>query len=146
MWAYLISMEKYLIDTDVLSVLIKRRPNDNVLKWFNSKHSTNLYVSVLTIGELCRGAENIAIRDPARAQKINSWIDGIEKEYADRLLPVDLAIATRWGLLTSDRSRPLADTLLAATALEHGLTLATRNTKDVEDTGVSLENPFTYHG
>ncbi len=78
----------------------------------------------------------------ASVQKLAAWIDGLEETYRDRLLPVDGPIARLWGEMSATRSRPVVDTLLAATAIAHGLTLATRNVRDVNDMPVTLHNPW----
>lgn len=101
-----------------------------------------LFLSVLTIGELRRG---VAIRrrsDPATADQLGAWVDGIETLFADRLLPIDAATAARWGELSAERSLPVIDTLIAATAMACDLTLVTRNVRDVASTGVSLIDPW----
>ena len=79
--------------------------------------------------------------DPDGAKKIASWVDGLELSFADRILGIDAATAKLWGELSAQRSRPVIDTLLAATAVVHGLTLVTRNSADVEDTKAKLLNP-----
>lgn len=142
----LTSMPKYLLDTNIVSEPMKRRPNQTALNWLETKTDSDLYLSVLTIGEMRKGAELLKTRDVARANKLNILIDDIEKIYADRILPITTAIAARWGQLSADRTRPTVDTLLAATAIEHQLVLATRNTKDFEDTGAILENPYADGG
>lgn len=104
------------------------------------------FLSVLTLGELRKGAAKAA--DPARREAIRRWIDEeIAVTFSDAILPVDLAVAERWGSLCGEaerrgRPRPAIDALLAATALVHGLTLVTRNVSDVEWTGVLVFNPF----
>ena len=80
--------------------------------------------------------------DPAAADRLGEWVDGIETTFIDRVLPVDAATARRWGELSAGRSLPVVDTLIAATAINHGLALVTRKTGDVESTGVPLVDPW----
>ncbi len=134
---------RYLLDTNVLSELNKPRPNGNVVKFLQDLPPSRAFLSVLTLGELRKG---VAIRSrrvgEASVQALAVWIDELEEAYRDRLLPVDLQIARIWGELAASRSRPVIDTLLAATAMHYNLILATRNVRDVEDTPVVLHNPW----
>jgi predicted nucleic acid-binding protein len=132
----------FLLDTNAISETIKLRPNANVLSLLNSVPNSSLYLSVLTIGELRKGDVAKRRRHPSMTDRYGSWIDALEGTYADRILPVDKAIATLWGELNADRSRAAVDTLLAATAIVHGLTLVTRNVRDVDDLPVKLLNPW----
>lgn len=100
------------------------------------------YLSVLSLGELRKGIAVRAKRDPHGARSLEQWVERLETEYADRVLGVDQAIARTWGELTATRSRPVVDTLLAATAMHHKLLLVTRNTRDIEDTPVLFCNPW----
>ena len=131
----------YLIDTNVVSELGRKRPSEAVLQFWRVNEPSSA-LSVLTFGELRKGAAAQSRKDEGSAAKLSMWIDRIEAAYTTRTLPVDLAIATIWGKLSGDRTRPTIDTLLAATAIHHGLTLVTRNTRDVEDTTVPLLNPW----
>jgi len=133
---------RYLLDTNSVSEFSKRRRNPNATAWFDSKSNWNFYISVLTFGELHRGAAMIERRDPDRAKSIRSWISEVERTYINRTLPVTQNIAIRWGVISAGRTKPVADTLIAATAIEHGLVLVTRNVKDIRDTGVDYVNPF----
>jgi predicted nucleic acid-binding protein len=132
----------FLVDTIVVSETRKTRPDERVARFFSAQSKPGLYLSVLTSGELRRGAAKKALVDASGAAELETWVDEIEATYESRILQVDLAIATRWGKLWSGRSRPVIDTLIAATALHHGPTLVTRNTRDVADTGVLLLNPW----
>ncbi len=100
------------------------------------------FLSALTLGELRKGAALRARRDPHAAEAIVLWIGAIEQEYADRILAVDSRIARLWGEWNPQRARPIIDTLLAATAVHHALTLVTRNVRDFDDTPVTLHNPW----
>jgi toxin FitB len=134
----------YLIDTNVLSEIRKgRRANAGVREWFAEANDDDLFVSVLTIGEIRRGIEGIRHRDPVSATYLDKWFATVQARSTGRVLLVTPDIADRWGRLNVPHPLPVIDSLLAATALEYGLTLVTRNIKDVKRTGVSLLNPFS---
>ena len=120
----------------------KSRPNANVIRFLEQIAPSPTYLSVLSFGELRKGILQRARKDPPGAQALTHWVHHLEMEYEDRTLGVDRAIARIWGKLAADRSRPVVDTLLAATAIHHGLTLVTRNIRDVQDTPVVLHNPW----
>ncbi|MDQ3696390.1 MAG: type II toxin-antitoxin system VapC family toxin [Chloroflexota bacterium] len=115
-----------------------------MLAFFAAVDASALVLSVLTIGELRRGVELKRRTDLATATRIGAWVDGIELSFADRILPVDARVARLWGVLSADRGRPVIDTLLAATALAHDLTLVTRNTKDVQGINVVVLDPWQW--
>ena len=100
-------------------------------------------MSVIVLGEIRRGAELLRRRDPAGAVHLDTWLIAMRDSLGDRLLPVTAEIADQWGHLGVPDPISVADGLLAATALVHGLTLVTRNTRDIERTGVHLFNPFS---
>lgn len=133
----------FLLDTNVVSEL--RRPNADpaVKRWFAPIPSDELFLSTLVLGEVRRGVERLRKRDPAQAQVFDSWLELLRDHYADRLLPVTGAIAEEWGRLNVPDPVPVVDGLMAATARVHNLTLVTRNTRDLERTGVTLLNPFS---
>jgi toxin FitB len=134
---------KFLIDTNVLSELRKGpRADPRVLGWFRSVDDAALYLSVLVIGELRQGIERLRRRDPPAAAKLDRWLHELIERHADRTLPVDAAVADRWGRLNVPDPIPAVDGLLAATALVHSLTLVTRNVRDVRRTGVRHLDPF----
>jgi toxin FitB len=134
---------KFLIDTNVVAELRKgSRANPNVRAWFAALEPDAIVLSVLTIGEIRRGIESVRRRDTAAARALERWIRRLTAEHRDRILPVDLAVIDAWGRLNVPDPLPVVDGLLAATAQVHGLTLATRNVKDVARTGVPLVNPF----
>ena len=110
--------------------------------WFARVPDEDIYLSVLVIGEIRRGAEAIRRRDARQAAALEQWLRRLAVEHADRLLPLDLAVAEEWGRLSALRSVSVVDTLLAATARVHGLILATRNVRDVAWTGVRCVDPF----
>ncbi len=125
-----------------MSELRKTRPDRLVTAWFDRVPNEALHLSALTIGEIAKGVETLSRRDQVAAQRLESWLEDIRRSYADRVIAVDAMVAERWGRLAAHRARPIIDTLLAATALVHGMTLVTRNLRDVADTGVVLLNPW----
>lgn len=134
---------RYLLDTNVISELRKgRRANRGVQAWFAVCVDNELCTSVLVLGELRRGIENLRLRDPSGAAALEQWLARVHESFADRVLDVDAAVADRWGALNVPDPAPVVDGLLAATALEHGLVLVTRNVRDVWRTGVEVLNPF----
>lgn len=102
-----------------------------------------LYLSVLVIGEIRRGIERLRKRDSRSAQHLESWLMRIKAQFGDRILAIGEEIGELWGELGLEQPVPPIDGLLAASALYHNMTLVTRNTDDVERTGVALLNPFT---
>jgi predicted nucleic acid-binding protein len=132
----------YLLDTNVVSETRRPRRDARVVAFLAGEAKVDSYLSVLTIGELRKGVEAKRRLDPAAAERIDAWIGRLEIQYADKTLPVDKPVADMWGRLMADRPRPIVDTMLAATALVHGLTLVTRNTRDVAGTGVNAINPW----
>jgi toxin FitB len=132
----------YLLDTNVISETRKARADSGVIAFLSAAEAAGLFVSVLTLGELRKGVAAKCWSDPGAADQLGAWVDGIETTFADRILSVDAATARRWGELSANRSLPVVDALIAATAISHGLTLVTRNTRDVESTGVPLVDPW----
>jgi predicted nucleic acid-binding protein len=135
----------FLLDTVVLSELRKppRQRNRNLVHWIEGVASQDLFVSVVTIGEIERGIERQRQLDPPFAGSLAAWLDTVLRTYEDRILPVDIAVARRWGRLSQQIGNKGLDLAVAATALEHGLTVATRNVSDFEPTGVSVLDPFS---
>jgi len=137
----------FLLDTNVLSELTKARPTPKVVSWIEAQDEDRLFLSVLTLGEIRK--EIAMFSDTARRSAIASWLDtALRRRFAGRILPVDEAVADCWGAITAAAVKtgapvPAIDGLLAATALQHGLTLVTRNTADVAGTGVPFFNPWT---
>jgi hypothetical protein len=134
---------KFLLDTNVIAELRKgARANVHVRSWFETLDPDAIVLSVLTIGEIRRGIENVRRRDSATAKALERWLRRLIAEHRDRILPVDLAVTEEWGRLNVPDPLPVVDALLSATAKVHGLTLVTRNVKDVARTGVEFVNPF----
>lgn len=132
----------FLLDTNILSETRRTRAEPRVLSFLSQTDPTRLFVSVLTLGELRKGIEIRRRSDQDMAAKLGAWADALEASFADRILAVDAATAKLWGELSADRPRPVVDTLLAATAIAHDLTLVTRNTTDVAGTGATVLNPW----
>ena len=134
--------EGYLLDTNFISETRKIRADSGVMAFLSAAETSGLFLSVLTLGELRKGVEAKRRTDAVTADRLGAWVDSIETTFADRVLPVDAAAARLWGELSAGRSLPVIDTLIATTALARGLTLVTRNTREVELTGVPLVDPW----
>ena len=132
----------FLIDTDILSALRRRVRNPGVSRWIDAQRLTDLYLSVITIGEIERGITRQLRHDPVFAAELTLWLDHVVSLYADRVLDIDLSTARRWGRLSGELGHVSPDLLIAATALERGLTVVTRNVRHFEPTGVRVLNPF----
>lgn len=133
----------FLVDTDVLSALAKRRRHANVETWIGSQRTSDLFISVISIGEIERGIASQRRRDANFADMLTIWLDQLLAVYGDRVIPFDLASARRWGQLSAALGHHGADLQIAATALEHGLTVVTRNVSDFEPTSVPVLDPFS---
>jgi toxin FitB len=113
-----------------------------VTRFLEATSGDRLYLSVLTLGELRKGVAARRRSDATTADRLGAWVDEIEATFADRILQLDTASARNWGELSAGRSLPVVDTLIAATAIARGLTLVTRNYRDVSATGVTVFNPW----
>ena len=132
----------FLIDTDVLSALRRRERHDRIVQWMSSQRDVDIHLSVVTVGEIEREIAQQKHQDPAFAQQLTVWLDQILALYSDRVLAIDLPTARHWGRLTAEVGHSSADLLIAATALEHGLTVVTCNVRHFEPTGVPMHNPI----
>ena len=132
----------YLLDTCVLSELRKPNGNRGVAIWVEGIRPDEAFLSVLTLGEIRRGIELHRAKDAKAAGALERWLLGLEVHYAERILPITAAIADRWGRLSLTQPLPVSDGLIAATGLEHRLTVVTRNGVDFERSGVNTLNPF----
>ncbi len=132
----------YLLDTCVLSELRKPKCNQGVAGWMSVIQPDEAYLSVLTMGEVRRGIELRRAKDSKAAAVLERWLVGLEANYGERILPITAVIADRWGRLALHQPLPISDGLIAATALEHRLTVVTRNMTDFQRSGVSTINPF----
>jgi hypothetical protein len=136
----------FLLDTNVISEIRKKVPNAGVEAWFGSVLASDLYLSVLVVGEIRQGIDRLARRDPVQAEVFERWLAQLTDLYGDRIMPVTADVAQAWGRLNVPNPVPAVDGLLAATALVHGWTLVTRNGSDVASTGVRLLDPFQAAG
>jgi toxin FitB len=136
----------FLLDTNIISELVKPKPEANVTKWVENTDESLLYLSVLTLGEIRRGVA--ALPQSRRRATLEAWLDKeLRARFEGRILVIDQEVADRWGLLTaaarnSGIGLPVIDGLLAATALEHNLTLVTRDTGQIPSMGVAVFNPW----
>jgi predicted nucleic acid-binding protein len=133
----------YLLDTCVISELRKPSCNPGLLNWMAGIQPSGTFLSVLTLGEIRRGIELHRRKSPSAAGGLERWLLGLETHYGDRILPVTAAVADRWGRLSLDQPIPIADALIAATALEHKLTVVTHNTADFARSGANTLDPYT---
>lgn len=133
----------YLLDTNVVSETVRREPDVAVIRWLEQVPNEALYVSVLTLGEIRKGCERLP--DKKRRERLRVWLEHeLPAWFEGRLLTIDLAVADRWGRLLASVGRPVPsiDSLLAATALHHGLRLATRNVADFAYPELEVVNPW----
>jgi len=133
----------YLIDTNVISELIKIKPDKKVINWFDTVPDRELYLSVLTIGEIRKGL--VKVNNDAKRGTIRTWLDyELMTWFSDRILPIDQHVANKWGLLQAqvNKTLPAIDSLIAATALHSDLIIVTRNTKDFDIISLETINPF----
>ena len=135
---------RFLLDTNVISALRSgRRYNRNVATWYEKLDERDIFTSVIVMGEIRRGIEQIRNRkDTEQAEVLERWFQQTTRRFSDRILPVDAAVADTWGKITAIRPVPVDDSLLAATAIEHGMILATRNIAHVSGLGARIINPF----
>lgn len=134
----------YLIDTNILSELRRKAPNAGVVAWFSKRPASSLYLSVLTLGELRKGVEGVA--DTERRMALLDWLEAdLPNFFMGRILAVDTHVADRWGRIVAQAGRPLPaiDSLLAATAAHHDLSMVTRNVKDFANLGLNVINPWS---
>jgi len=133
----------YLLDTNFVSEARRPRPNPGVVAFLRANNPDRSFVSAMTIGELRKGVAAQRVRDAINADRLADWVNRFEAEYAERIIPVDRAVARIWGELSAGRPLPVVDTLIAATALAHDLTVVTRNVRDVAATGANVLNPWS---
>ncbi len=138
-------MNGFLLDTNCLSEIVRPKPDANVLRWMEETDEALLFLSALTLGEIRKGTASLP---PGRRRShLEGWFEiGLRQRFAGRILPVDEAVADRWGWLSAKHQGtafPIIDGLLAATAIEHNLTIATRNVRDFANAHVPVFNPWT---
>ncbi len=133
----------YLIDTNIISEVRKgERCDTHVSAWYDSIADEDLFLSTLVLGEIRKGVELARLRDAARAVALERWLREVETAFDGRVLGIDNAVSDQWGRMSAIRTVPVIEGLLAATALVNGLTLATRNDRDVAGLGAAVLNPF----
>lgn len=137
---------KYLLDTCVISELIKPGKNNKIVEWMQSKEENSLFISVLTIGEIHKGISKLP--DSRRKESLRTWVDNdLKKRFAGRILEISEKIATIWGEIQAKSEKdgkkmPVIDSLIAAAAIKNNLTVVTRNVKDIENSGCRSINPW----
>ena len=137
---------KYLLDTCVISELVVKQPNPNVVEFVDSLDPDDSFVSVITIGEISKGIEKLS--KSKRKQELQAWLKGdLLIRFDGKIISLDANILVEWGILTArleatGRTMPALDSLIAATALARQLILVTRNVSDFEETGIEIENPW----
>jgi tRNA(fMet)-specific endonuclease VapC len=137
---------KYLLDTNVISELVAKNPNQRVVQWIDSLDPSSVYLSVITIGELRKGIERLP--DSQRKDTLRNWLnDELLVRFGGRILALDIDVMLTWGELTArlqqaGKPLPAMDSLIAALALHHNCSLVTRNEDDFKDTGIAIVNPW----
>ncbi len=131
----------YLLDTNVVSELRKPKPHGAVIAWLQSLDDSQLFVSAVTVGEIQAGIEMTRDQDPAKASEIETWLNQLAASY--NILPMNAEVFRAWARLMHRKSDTLyEDAMIAATAICHGLTVATRNVADFQALGMAVHNPF----
>ena len=138
---------RYLLDTCVISEIVKLKPNKNVMSWLESQDENSLFLSVLTFGEIEKGIEKAP--DKIRKKKLRLWVEeDLKQRFEGRVLPIDFEIVTRWGILQGASEKigkpmPTIDGLIAVSGLVNNCTVVTRNTSDMEQSTVELFDPWS---
>ena len=138
----------YLIDTFCISELVKKKPNPNVVKWFSDHDELSMFLSVITFGELRKGIEKLP--DSSKKKELNRWVkEDLKHRFKNRILSINLEEVNKWGeiLAIAEKSGnplPAIDSLIAATAQVHDLSVVTRNTQYLEGSEVEVINPWNY--
>lgn len=137
---------KYLLDTCVISELVKTKPNKKVVSWITKNDEVNFYLSSLTFGELYKGISKLPVSK--RRKKLSQWIEhDLKERFTGKIFDIDLLVAKTWGEVqgaseATGNPMPAIDGLIAATALTHNLTVVTRNVTDMQQSGATLLNPW----
>ena len=137
---------KFLLDTCVISEIIRPKPSAKVIKWIKNEDENNFFISVLTFGELHKGIEKLSKSE--RKEKLHNWVENdLKDRFRNRIITIDLHVAMQWGKIQgisekAGRPMPAIDSLIAATGIVHHLTVVTRNTSDMNGSGVGLFNPW----
>jgi predicted nucleic acid-binding protein len=136
------TLPNFLLDTNVVSEARRKTPDAKVVAWVARADPADLFISALTLGEIAKGVAMRAKQSPAQAEGLEQWLIATRVSYADRIVAIDADIAETWGRLDARRTLPIVEGLLAATALIRGMTLVTRNARDVADAGIPVLNPW----
>ena len=141
-------IERYLLDTCVLSEYIRKQPEMKVVRWLDTQPEENLFISVITVGEIRKGSVKIESSQPQKYQKLDEWLYKLIQRFEPRIITLDREIMLRWGNLSgkaeqNGKKLPVIDSLIAATAINHQLTLVTRNENDFSSIDVPLYNPWS---
>ena len=141
----------YLIDTCIISEFVKRKPNDSVRNWFNQQQESYTFISVISLAEIKKGIYKIKPSQPERALKLQSWLDRLELNFSQRILPINDDVLEQWAQLSASMERQgntlaVMDSLIAATAYHYDLTIATRNVNDFNALPLKIINPFEVTG
>jgi predicted nucleic acid-binding protein len=137
---------KFLIDTCVISEIIKPQPNEKVVAWMRENPEENMYLSVLTFGEIEKGIEKAA--DPAKKKTLQNWVENVLKDrFKHRIIEIDMAVVSRWGkeqgkAELAGKPMPAIDGLIAVSGLVYNCIVVTRNVSDMQQSGVELLNPW----
>ncbi len=137
----------FLIDTCVVSEFVKRKPNDHVRSWFNQQQESHTFISAISIAEIKKGIYKIKPLQPERALKLQNWLDRLELNFSQRILPINDDVLEQWAQLSASMERQgntlaVMDSLIAATAHHYDLTIATRNVNDFNALPLKIINPF----
>jgi predicted nucleic acid-binding protein len=137
---------KFLMDTCVISEIIRPKPSSKVTAWIKKEDESNFFISVLTFGELHKGIEKLA--ESKRKEELHNWVENdLTERFLGRIIDIDIQVAMLWGKIQgvaekAGKPMPAVDSLIAATGIAHHLTVVTRNTADMEESGVALLNPW----
>lgn len=137
---------KFLLDTCVLSEIIRQKPSKKVTKWIKKEDESNFFISVLTLGELHKGIEKLP--ESKRKEELHNWVENdLRERFWNKIIDIDIQVAMMWGKIQGmaervGRPMPAIDSLIAATGITHHLTVVTRNTSDMKESGVALFDPW----
>lgn len=137
---------KYLLDTCVISEIIKRQPDEHVVSWIQCQNEDSFYLSVLTFAEIEKGIEKAS--DATRKKNLQLWVDDdLKQRFESRIIPIDLRVAVKWGAIQGaaellGKPMPTVDGLIAVSGLVHNCIVVTRNTSDMAQSSVELFNPW----
>ncbi|MHC4872154.1 MAG: PIN domain-containing protein [Planctomycetota bacterium] len=138
----------YLLDTCVISELVKKSPEKKVVKWISGISDSNLYLSVLTIGELIKGIEKLPVSRSEHKASLVNWVNNdLMERFSNRIIYIDINIIKHWGRILAEtesegKTMPAIDSLIAATGVTCDLIVVTRNIKDIECSGAAVLNPW----